>query len=287
MGRFCVPNPSMRLCMVTHNHVVRALTRGPKPWNLADLLRGMFHAIPRPMHLATRPLQLFALLAATALAGACQPEKAGMTDPDSEGSSEGDTGSTTDGQVTTGDALGCTPGETKDGDCGNTCECSDAGTWACTDKGCAPLEEGFAASLTAKGGCDDVFMYAQNDAGTISVELGATGLVAAATENAKVTTTDFVLPDAAVQLVAKTGQNLHEGLCTDFSEIEPTVDLSYLPTAGTVSITITPAIDVGDSPTATAEFKDVIWKLMGDDNAPTVSRPALVIKDVTVGWLPG
>lgn len=254
------------------------------------------------MHFRTCP-QLFALLTVVTLAGACQPEKEGASDTeassetsgsessavdttgaDSSGSETGSSG--TDPTVTTGEPLACTPGQTSDGECGNSCICSDDGLWECSEKGCPTLEDGFAATLTDQGGCSDVFLYAVDASATVSVELQAKDLAIAAEQAGVVTTSDFTLPSADLKLVAKTGQDLRGPLCSDFIDKEPTVHLTYTPTAGTVKITIVPP--VGDeAPIATAELTDVVWAVESDPVNTAITMPSLIIKDIVVGWLPG
>lgn len=272
--------------------VMRPLTCGKKPLKYRHLAGWYASCLGSRMLLRTAT-QFSALLAALVLASACQPEKSGTSESDTElgtdGSSSDASGSSTDDPTTTGGPGECTPGETQDGECGSSCECNDDGTWSCSDGSCPPLEEGFAETLSSQGGCSDIFVYALNPGASLAVTLNTTGLVAAAKESGVATKTDFTLPSDAIQLLARTGQNLHEDICTDFYELEPTVDLTYVPTAGTVTITVTPG--PGDEvSTATAELKDVLWSLKldpMDPKAPTVSMPSLVIKDVSVGWFPG
>lgn len=204
-------------------------------------------------------LRLVALFTLASLVGACQPEKEGATQStgDSTGDSTGEVGSSDDGGVTE-----ATTGE-------------------------APLlEEGFAATLTSQGGCADVFIYAQNPGATVSVELRMSDLVKPVVESGVAATTELTLPDAAAQLVVNLGHDLHEDLCTDFVEVEPTIDHFYEAVAGKLSVTVTPG-EEGDSPTATVTLEDVTWKLTGEDTSPTVDMPTLTISDVVVGWFPG
>lgn len=272
----CSTSTSGHVCRVGAHRTPEYLeiTRSPTP--------GTSRAFVRRMLATTR--FVFVLLTVATMLGACVPDKSGASDSDTEGGSGSE--SSSEG-VTTGDPLACMPGDTKSDACGNVCDCQDDGNWACTEKGCTALYDGFAVELTAAGGCSDVLMYAQNAGATISVEFSTDGLVAAAMNSGLVTKTDFTLPIAAVGLIARTGSDLHNDLCTDFIDVPPSVELTYTATAGSVSVTITPGAMPGDSSSATAEFKDVIWKLDGAVDVPTVSMPSLVMKDVIVGWLPG
>ena len=169
--------------------------------------------------------------------------------------------------------------------CGD--EDDDSGGDGGTDTGMLGGED-LADDLEQVGGCADIVLYAHStdDTWLFSFESDA-GLVAEAYSSGGPLTWTFDLAASGgpeVQILH--GTQLSTRFCTD-TGAEGTLDQAWLPTAGLVSLTVTPTgkmTDWGEIP-ATAELQ-IDGARFHAEGAEDVELESFLI-GAGVGWLPG
>ena len=150
--------------------------------------------------------------------------------------------------------------------------------------------------LESPGGCSDFLFFDRNADDSILLHLQGQGLAESAHasgESVSVTYDISELPDD-IQLLIKFGTNLSHELCNDAPYLEVTVDDSYIPVNGTLTLTVTPN---GDS-TGMEEFPaDLNIQILNSDfcadigNGETHHENCFGVDSYTatafIGWLPG
>jgi len=101
-----------------------------------------------------------------------------------------------------------------------------------------PVEE-----MSDFGGCGDFYVFASNEGDTIALEISGSELIRRTFDAGETMSFEFELEEEnELEIVFLVGENITHESCTDavISELEPSIEKSYLPVNGTLSITIEP-----------------------------------------------
>lgn len=154
------------------------------------------------------------------------------------------------------------------------------------------------ASFESPAGCADFLFFDRNASNTSLLELRGQGLAesAHATGGALTVTHDFRELPEDIQLVVRSGTNLDYELCNDALDpnVEVTVDDSFIPVNGTLTLTVTPtgeSTGIGDFP-AELEVQVQMADFCADiGNGETHHENCFSVSNYSakadIGWLPG
>lgn len=152
--------------------------------------------------------------------------------------------------------------------------------------GCAaPLAGDFEADLTEKGGCGDLWVYAVDAGDTLLLTVNIDGPIAAAA--GVDATSDYTLPDAAVQITLDVGSSVSDRICDDVVENGgPQVRETWTAVSGAVHLELVFPATTGayPLPDANVELTDVVLESEGGEQ---VTVESLTWEGVQVGWLAG
>jgi hypothetical protein len=168
---------------------------------------------------------------------------------------------------------------------------ADADTDTDTDTDPGSLAAGFEAGLTSGGGCADTVLYAANNGDTLALRFfdDSTPVAEAHAAGAAVTRTWDLSATSPARLEVTVGEHLTHYDCNDAVEFEPVVTRTWVPTAGTATLVVTPTGEATDwdwPSEAVLTLEGVEWT---PQDAPTEPATAMGTWTWTtaVGWLQG
>lgn len=149
------------------------------------------------------------------------------------------------------------------------------------------LGPGFEDELTEQSGCADLVLFANDAADMLGLVLVVDGgLVADVVDSGNPMTTELDATDPSVDLRVETGISVTELVCNDAVNMKPVIDETWRPTAGTITIDLTP--DGNGNALADVTLTDVtIERQMPPGGAGPITIPTYAFTNVVVGWLPG
>lgn len=187
-------------------------------------------------------------------------------------------------------SMACTSGSGEDsGDTVDTqlsIDTSDSGGSMQPSTG---LDTDFESTLGDGYGCGDYVLSAANTEDTTGLIVSGIGLAQQAHEIGEAITIGYDLPAKDIHIVAQVGEHITSEICNDTPVVEPVIELSYTPTAGSVTVTITPE----GEPSAHGGFPASIEVVF--DNVElsedTETHVPVIIESLSltagIGWLPG
>ena len=146
----------------------------------------------------------------------------------------------------------------------------------CTDYA---LPEGdFMERLSLMGGCGDVFLYATDEAHTVTLMISVLNPRMEAQEAKTVITQSATLPDSRIDLQVFIGEEVGKYNCNDYMTANQRIDHRYTATAGTLTWTNGPGLDIYPIDVTLSDA------VVTDASGCTLSVPTLSWEELLVGW---
>ena len=184
-------------------------------------------------------------------------------------------------------ACGVTPEEPVDD--------NDTGDTAVTESN--PVE--FENNMSEFGGCGDLFIYAKNSDDTNSIKISGAGFVRYTFDAEESVSFSYNLSEdihldsgdtIPIVIEVQLGENLNSVSCNDAidPELEPVVEKTYLPVAGTIQLIVEPTGEEtswGEMPAeATVFVRDAHFCVRETGDCIQIEDLRMT---ANVGWLPG
>lgn len=149
--------------------------------------------------------------------------------------------------------------------------------------GAVDLAPGFESELTETGGCGDVVVFARDPDHRVGLMLRVDDALVSSVPESKAY--DLASPESASErwLTAYQGVEIGELWCNDVSTGAEVLKRSWVATAGTATVQVTP--DGAGGGLADVTITDA--ELQADDDGTTVALPSFTWSGIVVGWLAG